>query len=46
VTNPVAAGLALALLAVAVANFWFGWELHLFLGRRLVALIEWMAFWR
>jgi hypothetical protein len=35
------------LIALAIAaNFLFGWELHLFLGRRLLGLIEWLAFWR
>jgi hypothetical protein len=45
-TNSLAIGLGLALLAVLAANVAFGWELHVFLGRKLVDLIEWLAFWR
>lgn len=45
-TNSIAIGLGLAILAVVAANLAFGWELHIFLGRKLVAVIEWMAFWR
>jgi hypothetical protein len=47
VTTPVALGLALALVALLVADhLWLGWELPVFLGRQLVRLIEYLAFWR
>jgi hypothetical protein len=46
VTNGIAAALALAIAAAVAADLWFGWEVHLRLGRALVALIEWLAFWR
>ena len=45
-TNSIAIGLGLAILAVVAANAVFGWDLHIFLGRKLVEVIEWMAFWR
>lgn len=38
--------LALLLAILVAANFLFGWQMHIFLGRKLVELIEWMAFWR
>ena len=38
--------LALALAALVAANAALGWQAHVFLGRKLVDLIHWMAFWR
>ena len=40
------AALALILAALAAANQAMGWELQVFLGRKLSDLIHWMAFWR
>ena len=45
-TNAIAAALALAIAAAVAADLWFGWGLHVYLGRALAALIEWLAFWR
>ncbi|WP_170307687.1 hypothetical protein [Aliiruegeria sabulilitoris] len=38
--------LALVIAALIGLNFLFGWQMHIFLGRKFDALIEWMAFWR
>lgn len=38
------AGLLLVFLAVDA--FWLGWNVPLVLGRHLVLLVNWMAFWR
>jgi hypothetical protein len=46
-TNKLALGLAgIILIALAVDRYVFDWANTLFLGRRLVELIEWLAFWR
>lgn len=46
-TNKLAIALALVI-AVILALDWFvfGWDLHVFLGRKGVDLIEYLAFWR
>ncbi len=38
--------LALILAALVAINFAMGWQLHVFLGRKFVDLIDWTAFWR
>jgi hypothetical protein len=45
-TNGIAIGLALAIVALFAASAVMGWDLHIFLGRKLVDLIDWIAFWR
>ncbi|EPX80200.1 hypothetical protein [Litoreibacter arenae] len=46
-TNKLAIVLALIIGGILAADFFvFGWDLHIFLGRKLLALIEYMAFWR
>ena len=45
-TNSVAVALAVFVAAFFAANAWFGWEAHVFLGRRLADAIAWLAFWR
>ena len=45
--DSVALWLGIVIVAVFAADFlYFGWDLHLFLGRRIDALIEYVAFWR
>ena len=46
-TNQLALILGFILVAIIAADLLvFGWDLHIFLGRKLDSLIEWMAFWR
>ena len=46
-TNRIALVLSVAIVAVvAIDGMVFGAEHLVFLGRKLAALIEWMAFWR
>ncbi|MEP5760611.1 MAG: hypothetical protein ABJ327_15120 [Litoreibacter sp.] len=45
-TNRLAAILAILLLALIAVNFWLGWELHIFLGIKLIEFTEYLAFWR
>ncbi len=46
-TNKIAIALGLLLLSVVLMDtLLFGWDLHIFLGRKLVELIEYLAFWR
>ncbi|MCR9126117.1 MAG: hypothetical protein NXH82_08305 [Rhodobacteraceae bacterium] len=46
-TNTVAFGLAVAIVgAISLDVFWFGTEHIYFLARKMIDLIEWMAFWR
>ncbi|WP_187392946.1 hypothetical protein [Maritimibacter fusiformis] len=46
-TNRIALGLALIIIAVfALDAFAFGGGLPVFLGRKLYALLDWLAFWR
>lgn len=46
-TNQLAIVLALIIGGIIAADFLvFGWDLHIFLGRRLMQLTEYLAFWR
>lgn len=46
-TNKLAIALALIIGGIIAADlFVFGWNLHIFLGRRLIDLTEYLAFWR
>lgn len=46
-TNKIALGLALLLVAVfAVDAFAFGGGLPVFLGRKGIEFLDWLAFWR
>ena len=45
-TDRFALTLALTLVAVAAANFAFGWGLHIVMGRVLAETVGWLAFWR
>ena len=46
-TNKIAIFLGLAiLLVVALDTFVFHWDLHIFIGRKLLDLISFIAFWR
>ena len=46
-TNKIAIALGVVLLFVILLDvFVYGWDLHIFLGRKLVELIEYLAFWR
>jgi hypothetical protein len=45
-TDKIALYLGIALAGFVFANFYFGWELQIFLGRKLVELTEYLAFWR
>jgi hypothetical protein len=47
VTNRLASLLALLLLAAILLDVWlYGSEHLVFLGKKFLELIEWMAFWR
>ena len=46
-TNAIAIGLVLLIGGlIALDLLWFGWDLHIFLGRRFVDLVEYLAIWR
>jgi len=46
-TNTIAAWLAALVVAVFLADLiWFGWDLHIALGREMLRLLDWVAFWR
>ncbi len=46
-TNTIALWLAALILGfLALDHFVLDWNVPLFLGRKLLDLIEWMAFWR
>jgi hypothetical protein len=45
-TNKLAVYLGIVIAAFLFANFFFGWELQIFLGRKLIELTEYLAFWR
>lgn len=45
-TNRLAAVLAILVCALLILNFYMGWQVHLFLARKIVELTEYMAFWR
>ncbi len=46
-TNQLALIFALAIIAVFAADhYYFGWELHIILGKKLADLSNYIAFWR
>lgn len=46
-TDRIAVWLAAAIIAVIAADLlYFGWNLHLFLGRKLAEAIDFLAVWR
>ncbi len=46
-TNTIALGLALLILAIFAADFlWFDGVLPVFLGQKMLELTEYVAFWR
>lgn len=46
-TNRLALGLAgIILIALAIDYYIYDWAITLYLGRKLIELIEWLAFWR
>ena len=46
-TNKLALIIGLIIVSIFAADlFYFGWNLHLFLGRKMVEFIEYLAFWR
>ena len=46
-TNTIAFWLAFLIVAVFLADqLYFDWDLHILLGRQLLRLLEWVAFWR
>lgn len=47
ITNKIAVGLALLVLAFLAVDYHFtGWAMVLFLARKFILLIEYLAFWR
>jgi len=46
VTNRIALALALVLLALIVVDFAMGLGASLFLARRFLVVLDWLAFWR
>lgn len=46
-TNTIAIWIVALVGAVFLADFfWFGWDLHIALGREMLRLLGWVAFWR
>ena len=45
-TNRVAYWIAGVILLALIVNFAAGLDAHVFLGRRFLHLVQWMAFWR
>ncbi|RLJ59998.1 hypothetical protein BCF46_0190 [Litoreibacter meonggei] len=46
-TNKIAIVLAILIGGIIAADLLvFGWDLHIFLGKKLMILTEYMAFWR
>ena len=45
-TNSLALALAVAIAALVAADLWLDWQGHVAVGRRLDALVAWLAFWR
>ena len=46
-TDRIGIGLAILILGFLAADLLvFHWDIHLFLARKFVVLIEWVAFWR
>lgn len=45
--NKTALVLAVLIISVVAADLlYFSWDLHIFLGRQLLRIVEWLAFWR
>lgn len=46
-TQTTALWIAAVILALLAADLlWLGWDIPLAVGRQLVVLVDWMAFWR
>ena len=45
-TNKIALVLGLIVVAFFILNFLFGWDAHIFLGRKMIEFTHWLAFWR
>jgi len=45
-TDKIAIYLGIAFAALIAANFILEWEIEIFLGRKLIELTEYLAFWR
>lgn len=46
-TDKIAIALAILIGGILAADLLvFGWDLHIFLGRKLMVLTEYLAFWR
>lgn len=45
-TNRIAVYLGLFIVVLVIMNFALGLEAHIFLGRKLIELTDWLAFWR
>lgn len=45
-TDKIAIYLGIAFAALIAANFILEWEFEIFLGRKLIELTEYLAFWR
>lgn len=45
-TNPIAFWIIVTIAAALILNFAMGWDAHIFLGRKFLDLIQWIAFWR
>lgn len=45
-TNKIAIALGLMIILLFALSSVFGWELHVFLGRKFADLVEYLAFWR
>ncbi len=45
-TNRIALWLGIVIVALVALNFALGLEVHVFLARKFIGLLEWIAFWR
>ena len=45
-TDKLALYIGLVIGALLIVNFAFGLDVHIFLGRKLIELTHWLAFWR
>ncbi|MEL7344143.1 MAG: hypothetical protein AAFN59_04700 [Pseudomonadota bacterium] len=45
-TNMTALVLGLIIVVFLIINFVFGLDAHIFLGRKMIELTDWLAFWR
>ena len=46
-TNTIAIWIGAILLGLLAADLlYFGWDLHVTLGRQFLRLVNWLAFWR